>query len=180
MLTNKQIEEIAKRMDIPLVFVDFKDRLETHKLKLNKGYIINLEDEFNPKTGVQDVGSHWCAFQCNDKGCYYFDSYGMVCPEVVKRFIHRFNPEFKLIYNEVDIQSMVADTCGWYCLAFLYAINNENMATGNLIYDADHFIMLFKDLNNSTDYKYNEYVLKHFFRSSDPSKRVPIDVQDKY
>ena len=54
------------------------------------------------------------------------------------------------------------------------------MATGNLIYDADHFIMLFKDLNNSTDYKYNEYVLKHFFRSSDPSKRVPIDVQDKY
>lgn len=179
MLTNRQIEEVSKRMGIPLVFCDFKDRLERHKLQLNKGYIINLQDEFNPQTGEQDQGTHWTAFQCNEKGCYYFDSFGMPCPEVVKRFIHRFNPELKIIYNEVDIQSLMSDVCGWYCMAFLYAINNERMSTGDLVYDGDHFIMMFNDLDKTHDFKFNHYVLLNFFRSSDPDKRTPIDLTDK-
>jgi hypothetical protein len=34
----------------------------------------------------------------------------------------------------------------------------------------------FDDLNKSKDFKKNEFILKHFFRSKDPSKRREIDV----
>ena len=30
----------------------------------------------------------------------------------------------------------------------------------------------------SVDFKKNEYILKHFFRSSDPALRVPVEVLD--
>jgi hypothetical protein len=35
---------------------------------------------------------------------------------------------------------------------------------------------MFDDLNKSIDFKKNEYILKHFFRSEDPSLRKEIDV----
>jgi len=35
---------------------------------------------------------------------------------------------------------------------------------------------LFDDMNTSIDHKKNEFILKHFFRSDDPGKRVPIEV----
>jgi hypothetical protein len=35
---------------------------------------------------------------------------------------------------------------------------------------------MFDDLNVSVDFKKNEYILKHFFRSEDPSLRKEIDV----
>jgi hypothetical protein len=35
---------------------------------------------------------------------------------------------------------------------------------------------MFDDLNKSIDFKKNEYILKHFFRSSDPNLRKEIDV----
>jgi hypothetical protein len=35
---------------------------------------------------------------------------------------------------------------------------------------------MFEDLNKSVDFKKNEYILKHFFRSSDPSLRTEVDV----
>jgi hypothetical protein len=35
---------------------------------------------------------------------------------------------------------------------------------------------MFDDLNKSVDFKKNEYILKHFFRSSEPSLRKEIDV----
>ena len=41
-LTDTQIWDLAKRMDIPLVFCDFKDNLATEKLQYNKSYIINM------------------------------------------------------------------------------------------------------------------------------------------
>ena len=37
---------------------------------------------------------------------------------------------------------------------------------------------MFDDLNTSIDFKKNEYILKHFFRSSDPNKRVPIEIDN--
>jgi hypothetical protein len=35
---------------------------------------------------------------------------------------------------------------------------------------------MFDDLNKSVDFKKNEYILKHFFRSADPALRKEIDV----
>jgi hypothetical protein len=35
---------------------------------------------------------------------------------------------------------------------------------------------MFDDLEKSVDFKKNEYMLKHFFRSADEKKRMPVSV----
>ena len=42
-LTNIQVEELAKRMSIPLERCCFKSELEEEPLKYNRSYIINLK-----------------------------------------------------------------------------------------------------------------------------------------
>ena len=51
MLTDSDLIDLAKRMKFKLARVCFKDELSEEPLEYNKGYIINLEDEFNEETG---------------------------------------------------------------------------------------------------------------------------------
>jgi hypothetical protein len=179
MLTNHQIEDLAKRMKVPLEFVGFKSDLPK-KLKTNRSYIINLDDEIDKATGVRSGGTHWTNFQIMEypngkKEGIYFDSYGAGPPEIVKK---RVMDNFKLClpHNKKDIQSLLNEACGWYCLAFLHFINEFPQRTKNLYWDTEAFLSLFEDLNESIDFKKNEYILKLFFQSSDPSERKPIEV----
>jgi hypothetical protein len=79
-------------------------------------------------------------------------------------------------YNKKDIQSLMNSACGYYCLAFLHYINAYKSRTKDLYSDAEHFTDLFDDLNTSKDHLKNEFILKHFFQSSDVQKRRPIEV----
>ena len=38
------------------------------------------------------------------------------------------------------------------------------------------FLDMFDNLTKEVDFKKNEYILKHFFRSSDPNERTIVDV----
>ena len=78
-----------------------------------------------------------------------------------------------------QVQDLNSDMCGWYCLAFLYYIHNFSQRTKDLYQDVSNFLDLFEDLSTSEDFiKKNEFILKHFFRSSNPTKRKKIDVDD--
>ena len=44
--------------------------------------------------------------------------------------------------------------------------------------DTNQFLEYFNDLNKCTDYKKNEFVLKHFFLSKDPSLRKKVEVDN--
>jgi len=68
------------------------------------------------------------------------------------------------------------NACGFYCLAMGHFINASQYRRGDLYHDVHTFIEMFDDLNKSVDFKKNEYILKHFFRSSEPSLRKEIDV----
>jgi hypothetical protein len=165
MLTNTQIESLAKRMKIPLEGVFFKSQLKELKMKPNRSYIINLEDEFDEE-GNRNEGSHYTCFQYNKypKGSdqsVYLDSYGVAPPQEVLDFCG----VKKMPYNVIDIQSLMNSACGWYCLAFLHFINAWEGRTKDLYYDCTHFTSLFEDLNKSTDWKKNEVILKQFFKS---------------
>ena len=46
MLTDCQIKDLAKRMDVPLERVCFKDQLTQKPLKYNRSYIVNMENEY--------------------------------------------------------------------------------------------------------------------------------------
>ena len=179
MLTNHQIEDLAGRMKIPLEFVGFKSNLPK-KIKTNRSYIINLDDEVCEDTGIQSGGTHWTCFQVMEypngkKEGIYFDSYGVPPPEIVKeRLMDNF--KMKVPYNTKDIQSLMNEACGWYCLAFMHFINAYHNRSKQLYWDVEEFLSLFEDLNKSVDFKKNEYILKMFFQSEDESKRKPIEV----
>jgi hypothetical protein len=174
-LTDTQVWDLAKRMNVPLVFCDFKDCLNETKLQYNKSYIINMENEFD-EDGRRNDGSHYTCFQVNKypngkiEGVY-FDSFGQPPPQIIEKFTG-----LKLPFQNKDIQSMQNGSCGWYCLAFLHYINAYENRTKHLYSDCEHFTDLFDDLNESTEHLKNEYILKHFFRSVDPAKRTTIHV----
>jgi hypothetical protein len=178
-LSNNELFNLAKKMNVPLVFADFKDQLKYHKLQHNKFYIINLEDEYDDK-GRPNNGSHWCCFQSNKYPNgkienIYMDSMGCQAPLEVQDFLN----QKEVPYNKKNIQSIVADICGYYCLGYGHFINDFKGRTGDLYTDTNHFLDLFEDLDKSVDFKKNEFILKHFFRSADPSERLPISVENK-
>lgn len=177
-LSNFQIEELAKRMDIPLVFCGFKTDLANEKLQYNKSYVVNLEDEFDNE-GKPNDGSHWTCFQVNKYPNgkvepFYFDSYGVGAPKEVEEFAG-----MKMPYQSKDLQSIVQEICGYYCLALLHFVNASPFRSGHLYSDCEAFIELFDDLNKSADHLKNEWILKQFFQSRDPSKRMKVEVGDQ-
>lgn len=175
-LTNFQIEELAKRMDIPLVFCGFKSDLkEIEPLQYNKSYIVNLEDEYD-NDGKPNDGSHWVCFQVNKYPNgkiepFYFDSYGVGCPKEVEEYTG-----MKMPFQKKDVQSIVAEVCGYYCLALLHFVNSSPSRSGHLYSDCEAFIDLFEDLSTSRDHLKNEWVLKQFFMAKDKSKRIQCDI----
>jgi hypothetical protein len=178
MLTDVQLVSMAERMHIPLEGVYFKDDLP--KLKYNRAYIVNMMDEFSEE-GVPNPGSHWVAFQIeksgNDIRPMYVDSFGVGPPTEVSDAVHKFCGK-KLPYSSKNLQSLMSSACGFFSLGWLHFINASNMRRGHIYTDTEGFLDMFVDLNESTDFKRNEFILKHFFRSDNPAERLPITLTD--
>lgn len=178
-LTDTQITDLCKRMRIPLGGVYFKDELPS-KLDFDKSYFINMEDSVDEE-GNENDGSHWCFAQIrkypNDKlESIYFDPYGQPPAENVKKILKDSTGHNGVPFTEKDVQSLMNNACGFYCLAMAHYINASGYRSNNLYTDVDDFMDMFDDLNKSCDFKKNEFILKHFFRSEDPKLRREIDV----
>lgn len=181
MLTNTQIKDMSRRMQIPLADTLFKTDLPK-KFDFNKSYFINLDDEYK-EDGTLNTGSHWTCFQINKYPnglieAIYFDPYGIGAPEEVKKVFNKTigTTGRQFPHNTKDVQSLMSSACGWFCLAFLHYINAFPQRTKNLYDDTDAFLSFFDDLNKHIDWKKNEYILKQFFQSADPNLRKEIDV----
>jgi hypothetical protein len=103
------------------------------------------------------------------------DSMGCPAPLEVQKFLK----EKEVPYNKKNIQSIIGDICGYYCLGFGHFINSFPQRTGDLYNDTNIFLDLFEDLDKSMDFLKNEYMLKHFFRSANPKERIPISVENR-
>lgn len=179
MLTDRQLEELSVKMNIPLEDIIFKDQCPD-KFKFNKSYIINLEDEYDEGGNLQS-GSHWTCLQINKYPngtiqSIYFDPFGSPPPKSIIECFKRTTGKSHFPHNTKDIQSLMSNACGWYCCAFLHFINNFSHRMKDLYVDTDNFLEYFDDLNKSVDFKKNEYILKMFFQPKDPSKRKEIEV----
>jgi hypothetical protein len=177
MLTDREIEDLSQRMNIPLEGCYFKDDIQT-PLKYNKVYILNLQDS-ETDDGEQNDGTHWTMLYIREtpKGQtqpIYFDPYGCPPPENVKLIVEK-QINKKLPYTTKDIQSLMNNACGFYCLALAHMICASKYRTNDLYTDVDNFMDLFDDLNKSIDWKKNEYILHHFFLAEDPTKRRKVD-----
>jgi hypothetical protein len=178
-LTDTQITTLCKRMNIPLAEIVFKDELQA-PLEYNKAYFVNLEDSHN-EDGTENDGTHWTFLQLikypNGKiEKIYFDPYGAPPSENIKKAVKETTKTQGLPFTEKDIQSLMNNACGYYCLAIGHFINSSKFRSGSLYDDVNCFMTMFDDLNTSCDFKKNEYILKHFFRSENPSLRKEVDV----
>lgn len=177
-LTDTQIKDLSYRMDIPFGGCFFKDEIK--KIEYNKGYFVNMQDCVDEK-GQINPGTHWVYFQVQKTpngqiNPIYFDPYGQPAPEDVKKAVKKLSNRDNLPYTKKDVQSLMNNACGFYCLAFSHFINSSHHRNGNFYSDVDKFLDMFDDLNTSVDFKKNEYILLHFFRSKDPKLRKEIDV----
>lgn len=177
MLTDTQVEDLAHRMNIPFGGCHFKDELP--KIEPNNVYIINLQDSTDEE-GNQNSGTHWTMLYVkktpnNQVESIFFDPYGAPPSEAIKQAIKKDFNKY-LPYTRKDIQSLMNNACGFYCLAMGHYLTAFAGRTNNLYQDVDDFLDFFDDLNTSIDWKKNEYILKMFFQSEDPTKRKEIDV----
>jgi hypothetical protein len=166
-------------MNIPLAGILFKDELHA-PLEYNKAYFVNLEDSLD-ENGNENDGTHWTYLQLTkypngkiDK--IFFDPYGAPPSENIKKSVEETTKTKGLPHTEKDIQSLMNNACGFYCLALGHFINASKFRSGSLYDDVSCFMDMFEDLNKSVDFKKNEYILKHFFRSEDPTMRREVDV----
>lgn len=178
MLTDLQVEDLAKRMNVPLEGCFFKDMMPK-TLKYNKVYIVNLQDS-ETEDGEDNQGTHWTMAYIRETPKkqiqpIYFDPYGAPPPEQLKKNMEK-QCNMKIPYTTKDIQSLMNNACGFYCLALAHFICASNYRTNDLYTDVEQFMDLFDDLNTSIDWKKNEYLLKHFFLAKDPKLRKDIDV----
>lgn len=178
-LTDSQITDLCKKMGIPLGGIVFKDELLS-PLEYNKTYFVNLQDSTD-EDGNENEGTHWTLLHItkypnNKIESIYFDPYGVAPSINIKKTVEETTKQKGLPHTEKDIQSLMNNACGWYCLALGHFINKSSYRSGSLYHDVECFMDMFEDLNKSVDFKKNEYILKHFFRSEDPSLRKPIEI----
>ncbi len=136
-LTNFDLMDIAKLMNIKLNAVLMKDQA-TNKMP-NGYYIFNLE---NSNQG----GSHWVGLVKKSKKAYYYcDPYGIPPPQTMLDLLQC--NESHLFYNDTQIQHIDSILCGYFCLVFLYQMQQSN----DLVNNIENFLQLFYLDTNKND-----------------------------
>lgn len=104
---------------------------------------MNEDPDFMP-------GSHWVGIYIDKYGySYFFDSFGRNPKGTILNFILRNSLMYT--YNTKQIQHLMSDVCGKYCILFLL-----NYALGN---NVDQFINMF-----SSSYKKNDVICAKLFK----------------
>jgi hypothetical protein len=177
MLSDDQIISLSSKMSVPLERCCYKSQLEDEPLEYNRSYVVNFDDEIDECGGL-NAGSHWVCFQVNKhpngkiEGCY-FDPYGLGPPKTIAKYMGE-----KIPHTTKDIQGVLGNVCGFFCLAFLHFVNAFANRSRDLHSDAEHFLDFFLDINKRDDNaKQNEYILKQFFRT--PNDKTPVEVDFK-
>ena len=171
MLSNFDIDELVKKMAIPnFKGCFYEDTLK--KIEPSCSYIINLNSEFNEKN-ERNAGSHWVALITDDmKRGLYFDSYGEKEPNEIRNLLK--SNQYKIAHTSKNIQSLMSNLCGFFCLAFIYFLSVSKYRTKNIINDASIFLDLFEDLDLISDIYKNEFILSLFFTDA-KSKKLLFD-----
>ena len=63
--------------------------------------------------------SHWVALLKDGNDYFYFDSYGVVPPQMLEDMIMQGSKNGLYCYNTKEIQAINSSSCGFYCVAFL-------------------------------------------------------------
>jgi hypothetical protein len=106
------------------------------------------------------------------KKAIYMDSYGEKEPNEIKNLLK--SNQYKIAHTTKNIQSLMSNLCGFFCLAFIYFLTVSKYRTKNIINDASIFLDLFEDLDITNDIYKNEFILSLFFTDK-KSKKLLFD-----
>jgi hypothetical protein len=164
MLSNHDINVLVEKLNIPNFRGCFyKDKFT--KIQPNSSYIINLNSELDVY-GNRNKGSHWCCLVTDDmKQAIYFDSYGEREPNEIRNLLK--SNQYKLGHTSKNIQSLLSNLCGFFCLSFIYFLSISKFRTKNIINNAFIYLDLFEDLDRTNDVKKNEFILSLFFKDKE-------------
>ena len=158
MISNFELERLAKFYRLPLISICMKDELPK---KVEDGcYIINMESSF------MGSGTHWVALFVYKNTAYYFDSFGATPPVEIIKFVKK-RKNSHLIYNNFIIQDLKSGNCGFFSLAFLLYMNQNKLRDLKSVFN--NFVNFFA--NDTTK---NDDILKSFFASSPTNSQPSI------
>ena len=107
MITNFDLEKLAKFYKLPLVSICMKNELPP---KPEEGcYIVNMQ------SSSAGSGTHWVAFFLLKNIFYYFDSFGAPPPVEIIDFIKKKKGSHLLFNNFIvqDLKAVTADIFHW-------------------------------------------------------------------
>lgn len=169
MLSDSQINDLVIKMNLNQFYKGCFYKDEVNQLEENSFYIINLHSHFD-ENGNINPGSHWVCLCVIENSAMYFDSYGTSPPKHIQTICKKNN--IKLGHTKKNIQSLMSDLCGFFCLAFAYYIFAYKKRRNDLVFDSVVFIDLFEDLDKVDDIYKNEYILSLFFTNKDTKEML--------
>lgn len=116
-LSDNELKYIGQQLLLKIIVVA-KDQLLGLPIK-NGCYIINLDDH-------NGYGTHWVALYIKNNQAVYFDSYGEIYPLAVYEFVNR-KDNVDLTRNNIQLQHLDSNVCGWWCIYFLYYMDNSTI-----------------------------------------------------
>ena len=167
MLSNFDVDDLVVKMNITnFKGCYYKDLLK--KVEPNSSYIINLNSEYD-EDNKRNGGSHWVALVIDDdKQGMYFDPYGIGVPLEITNLLK--SNQYKIYHANKNIQSLMSNLCGFFCLGFIYFLTVSKQRTKNIINDTSIFLDLFEDLDKVNDVYKNEFILSLFFTDKESKK----------
>lgn len=143
--SNLELTKIASFYNLPLVAIVQRDKLHEYPYVNNGFYIINTE----PSTA--GYGKHWQCLYLNKNTSFYFCSFGNPAPTDVISYVKKYSKHFK--NNNLIIQNIKSDNCGYYCIAFMLFMIKNN-------YNYLEFINAFDE----DDTTRNDYIVEGIMR----------------
>jgi hypothetical protein len=107
--------------------------------------LINYECKSNMNVITNYNGEHWTALFIKNNICVFFDPFGIIYDVEISQFINNR----KISYINKQIQKMNQSCCGYYCLYFLYYMNNKY--NNNINYTKNMFISLWSEDESTND-----------------------------
>lgn len=168
MITDQELQVLLNSFGIKCRGIFLKDQLLEKEIKQGF-YIFNLDSKTNP-VQKNNLGTHWVCCVCNDRHAFYFDSYGVLPPTEIEKFMKtRYD---KYAYNNYIIQDMDSSACGHYCLALALFTKLNQSKYSNLLQCGNEFVNMFGD-----EAKQNDSILRNYLNSVGKHKTFSRQVE---
>lgn len=168
MLTDGELKQLFKYYNVKCQGIFLKDKLKNKTIKQGF-YVYNLDSANNPVSDTT-LGTHWTCSVGNENHVVYFDSFGVLPPMEIHKFLKSDYPKYA--YNNYIIQDISSTACGLYCLGLALFVKQFQTTYPNLIQCCNEYFNLFDD-----DAEKNDTILRKYLNDVASAQNVSEKVK---